>query len=601
MYLKQIRIKDMGPVETLAIDLPFSDEGNPEPIALVGTNGSGKTILLAHIADALHEYAAKAFVDALPPLGQGHSYFMVGSSTHVRIGVAGGFCYLKFDADGTCAQYICKSGKLPFEDCKTATGGLLTGPLGSWDDDGNYKGTDWDDRKQINNQFQTQSHCFFPANRFETPHWLNVEALEKAGKYASLKERFASNMDAPIMVDHASSLNQQWLLDVMLDAYLYHKQPAIAHPQQNAINRMIQEILRRPDIRFGIGPRTSPNRISIVSDDGQENIETVCPSLDHLSAGQAVLLSLFISIIRYADKTGASSPEAIKGLILIDEADMHLHIDLQYEVFPKLIKLFPKVQFIFTSHSPLLLLGMKEEFSEAFHIVEMPTGSRIAPEAFSEFASAFRVLKETRAFEDHVADSINALTKPIVFVEGPTDVKYLQKAFTVFDKKDLLSEFDVQRIGVDDCKGGKGDGKDSLSKASSFVLAHPEIALQKILFLFDHDAGQKTIDSRNVFVRSLEKNDANNVIKNGIENLFPPDILQTLKDDGYWEEKKSLKEDGKEVTIRSPNKARICQYICEERSVNPEQEQKDFGNFQKIVSEIEKFLLFLGENEEEQQ
>ena len=58
MYLKNIAIENVGPFEGLNFALPFHEGGNPKPLLLVGTNGSGKTILLAHIADAFHEFAA---------------------------------------------------------------------------------------------------------------------------------------------------------------------------------------------------------------------------------------------------------------------------------------------------------------------------------------------------------------------------------------------------------------------------------------------------------------------------------------------------------------------------------------------------------------
>jgi len=531
------------------------------------------------------EFAAKAFVDALPQLGAGHSFFMLGSTTHVHIGAKGGCCYLKFDAEGNCAQYIYKSGQMKFEDCKKVTDDLLAGPLGTWDNEGNYKATDWADQKQIYMQFQSQSHCFFPSHRFENPHWLNIEALKTSGKYASMRPRFTSNLDDPIMVENASSINQQWLLDVILDKYLYGNQPSIATIQQNAINQLIQEILGRSDVRFGIGPRTSPNRISIVSDDGNGNIETICPSLDHLSAGQAILFNLFASIIRYADKGGQSIPQQIKGLVLIDEADTHLHIDLQYNVFPKLIRLFPNIQFIFTSHSPLLLLGMKKEFGDSFHIIEMPNGSEINAEYFSEFADAFKILKQTDAFNRRVEDMIKSIAKPVVFVEGKTDVKYLQKAFKIFGKESLLGDFEIKRIGIEDGSGGKGDGKGPLKKAADFLLAHPEIATTKIMLLFDHDANQSPLDGGLVFIRSLEKNEENTLFKNGIENLFPLGLVQKIKGmDGYWKTQTKEKANGAEVIISEPDKNKICDYICCQQDISNEKEH--FRNFEKVVDDL---------------
>lgn len=45
---------------------------------------------------------------------------------------------------------------------------------------------------------------------------------------------------------------------------------------------------------------------------------------------------------------------AQSGLVLVDEIDLHLHPSWQREVIPKLAAAFPKLQFVFTSHSPLV-------------------------------------------------------------------------------------------------------------------------------------------------------------------------------------------------------------------------------------------------------
>ncbi len=44
----------------------------------------------------------------------------------------------------------------------------------------------------------------------------------------------------------------------------------------------------------------------------------------------------------------------ISGVVMIDDIDVHLHPKWQREVVPKLAGTFPKLQFIITSHSPLV-------------------------------------------------------------------------------------------------------------------------------------------------------------------------------------------------------------------------------------------------------
>lgn len=48
-------------------------------------------------------------------------------------------------------------------------------------------------------------------------------------------------------------------------------------------------------------------------------------------------------------------PIDLSGIAIIDEIDVHLHISLQKKVLPFLIKAFPKVQFIVSTHSPFVI------------------------------------------------------------------------------------------------------------------------------------------------------------------------------------------------------------------------------------------------------
>jgi hypothetical protein len=137
---------------------------------------------------------------------------------------------------------------------------------------------------------------------------------------------------------------------------------------------------------------------------------------------------------------------------VIDEVELHLHTKMQKEVLPKLIKMFPKVQFIITSHSPLFLLGMQEEFGEdGFEIYEMPTATKISVERFLEFQRAYEYFKTTQTYQrdaELALGTANTLltSKVIVITEGATDWKHMKTALTVLKDKeeysDLFSELE---------------------------------------------------------------------------------------------------------------------------------------------------------------
>lgn len=56
-----------------------------------------------------------------------------------------------------------------------------------------------------------------------------------------------------------------------------------------------------------------------------------------------------------------NAPKETTGIILVDEIDMHLHPRWQQTVLTDIIKAFPKMQFIVTTHSPQVLTTVKRE------------------------------------------------------------------------------------------------------------------------------------------------------------------------------------------------------------------------------------------------
>ena len=86
--------------------------------------------------------------------------------------------------------------------------------------------------------------------------------------------------------------------------------------------------------------------------------------LDHLSDGEKCLLAMVGDLARrLAILSGKSlkNPLQGRGVILIDEIDLHLHPAWQREVIPKLVQTFPNCQFIVSTHSPQVISDMRPE------------------------------------------------------------------------------------------------------------------------------------------------------------------------------------------------------------------------------------------------
>lgn len=55
------------------------------------------------------------------------------------------------------------------------------------------------------------------------------------------------------------------------------------------------------------------------------------------------------------------TPEEMEGLVLVDELDLHLHPKWQAALVPVLKKTFPRLQFVGTTHSAMLLPGLAQD------------------------------------------------------------------------------------------------------------------------------------------------------------------------------------------------------------------------------------------------
>jgi hypothetical protein len=138
--------------------------------------------------------------------------------------------------------------------------------------------------------------------------------------------------------------------------------------------------------------------------------------------------------------------EAISGIVLIDEVDKHLHIKLQKEILPALFTLFPNVQFIVSSHSPLLSMGLAEVALDRTKIIDLETfGISKDPTTNELYVEVYQtMIGENDRFKE-LYRSREEKTKtgsvPLIITEGKTDVRHLRAAKKRLDIRDFDIEF----------------------------------------------------------------------------------------------------------------------------------------------------------------
>jgi AAA domain, putative AbiEii toxin, Type IV TA system len=593
MYLKRAIVENSGPLRWLDLDLQFLESGPPKPLTLVGGNGGGKTNLLSLVADALFEAAAIHYENVLPQRGAGRAWFRVVGGRNLTVGTEGGFCLLEFDDAGTSRFFKEKAGKLDAEAIKSRVNGSIGGQI-AWPTEGSIKEFSLDDdtSKRL---FEEGSYAYFPSSRSEIPHWLNREAFPETEFESSPK--FSKRLSKPIYVEKSLDKFKQWILGIITDARCdiglkiqdgaaqYHLR---GNPTDSLVsstvleinNNILRTVMGDPEVRFVWLGRKSPDKIAVAK--GQD---VTLPNLDALSSGQSILLGMFGTILKYGDFSQNGSGvdiSNIEGICIIDEIDAHIHVELQSKALPELIKMFPRIQFILSSHSPIFVLGMERVFGAGgIQVIEMPNGTPVGSETYAEFGKALEALSATGAFTERVIAQARAAAKPIVYVEGETDAPYLRRAAELLGKQALLEKCDIEWIGAKD-ENGQGflTGKDAMKQVFSVLRANPNLARQKILLLNDNDTNSLDQDLDFIKVRKIPINPKNEKIIAGIENLLSEDCLELQ----WYQTIERKKPNGDSVSTTTLRKSDLCDFLCKNGTA------EQFAGFSGAIAIIEDFI-----------
>lgn len=463
MYIKKLVYEHVGPIRNIEISMPLNDNRTPKPVILVGENGSGKSTLLSNVVDAFYEIAGKAFNNARQPDDDsGHQYYKAIAPMEISTGQKYMFSYISFQ-DSKEYSYVYKCGNLSVLELKKKLG-LEKATDIRWSESVNFKHTTCD-KEAANRIWNNNVVCYFGPDRYEKPAWMG-EKYHSIDNYAhpSLRTSWNGKLDAPISVKDVVSVNLQWLLDVIVDSrpdvtgginnlMLSHVDAGALIELRKARENLelIMSNILGEDVYFGLNFRNSGGqRLKIQR---KKDGSVIAPSLDSLSTGQLAIFNMFATIIRYADLNMMNRSidlSKISGIVAIDEIELHLHTKLQKEVLPKLLKLFPNVQFVITTHAPLFLLGMQETFGDdGYEIYELPTATKISVERFSEFQRAYDYFKETETYQKDAQNAIASIMpakKILVVTEGATDWKHMKVAMDVLRKKE---EHDTLFDGLD--------------------------------------------------------------------------------------------------------------------------------------------------------
>lgn len=547
-----------APFEHVMLD--FKEKGIN---VLSAINGKGKTTVLSHIVDAFYEMAKQCYTGSFE--GKENKFYRFSSSIFHIDNSMYSIVYFRFKIDGEFIDYIdCRGKDLTVENYERAI--QLENPIPFKQIINRIQRnncakvfSDNLNNERVMSIFDNNILTYFPAYRYEQPYYLN-DPYKFSAKF-NIDSQFSGYLTNPIEVTSEIEVLVNWIMDIVLDWTNYKQMQELKLPTGELkriditpesvifhnLNRILSSTLssKYPDrcLRFGIGRRyNSGERVSIIYDNQQGVPYSITPNIFCLSSGELALLSLFGEILRQGDNIRNNIQlDQIVGIVLIDEVDMHLHIKLQKEILPELFNLFPNIQFIVSSHSPFLNMGLADTLVERSQIIDLdnkgitcfPTNNDLYKEVYN------MMIDENQRYADKYKElerEILQIEKTVIISEGKTDWKHFKAALSYFNENHEFEDIDVEIV---EYNFDFGDSKLNSLLTQYSLFPHK----YKIIGIFDcdeangkniHAKGGKKQYGNNIWGMSIPVPDFRAYNTNGIsiEFLYRDEDLKRLDENG---------------------------------------------------------------------
>ncbi|NOT49428.1 MAG: ATP-binding protein [Acidobacteria bacterium] len=236
----------------------------------------------------------------------------------------------------------------------------------------------------------------------------------------------------------------------------------------------------------------------------KENVEVEFSSL---SSGEKVLMALVASVYK------SSSDKHFPDLLLLDEVDASLHPSMMKNMLEIIKNVFLNqgVKVILVTHSPTTIALAPEE---SVFVMNRSGANRLEKksrrEALAILTQGFATLEQGLKLFDEITRS------PLTIITEGWNTRYISKA---------LEFFGID--GVEVVAGVEGlSGKNQLKTVFDFLSKIHRA--NKVIFVWDCDVTVPEEANNHTYPFAFPKNEDNEIVKKGIENMFNPDLFATF-------------------------------------------------------------------------
>ncbi|ENQ8613763.1 AAA family ATPase [Vibrio fluvialis] len=149
--------------------------------------------------------------------------------------------------------------------------------------------------------------------------------------------------------------------------------------------------------------------------------------LEELSSGYQAVLLIITKIIEWIETTRPEGKRNIKtaqGTVLIDEIDLHLHPEWQFSLRDGLEAIFPKLQFIVTTHSP--------------HVLSSAKANEVIILSISSEKKTLDLKPSEKSFSGWSTDQILADIMGVESLENKLYERLIAQSFELADNSDIM-------------------------------------------------------------------------------------------------------------------------------------------------------------------
>lgn len=419
MLIKKLKLVNFKCFEDFEID--FHDKLT----VIIGGNGTGKTSILEGAAIALSSMFAKmnGVVSHGIDKTQAHKkFFAIGSNKDVQeqypVVVAA-----EAEVDGTTLVWSRKlnssKGQTTTKDAQEIT------ELGS-----SYR-----DKVAGGQEIALPMLAYYGTGRLWDYH------REKQDSIFKVSNRMNGYLDC---VDGTANLKlmMKWFMQMTIEKYQKQEIGLGAIPELEAVYAAMEACYQRITGCHGkvaVQYKLATKELEISYPDEQGNMVSL--PISQLSDGYKCTISLVADI---AYRMAVLNPqflgevcEKTAGIILIDEVDLHLHPRWQQRILEDLQAIFPRVQFIVTTHAPAVIGSVKSECLRILNnfVAEQAPGETYGNDVNSILQQVMGVAERTEEVAEKFAEFYSLLQQ-----------KQFQQAGGVLDEIARLRDYHDEEL-----------------------------------------------------------------------------------------------------------------------------------------------------------